>query len=422
MTKRIVHGLKLTKIAAVDFPCQEHALAAIHKARGGKPVSCADITVWNGEVRKNTTAGSVIRGAFCDAITKGGMSLTDGDADEGAQLFDAVLGTEKLTQKFWDDFYKGTNALQQSLLSIIKDDDVADKAAMIDNSLKEFAAYIGEILPGDVGKALAAGIAASIAGGARTTDQGVTMSDALKKALGLQPSATEAEMLKALEDRDTLAKGLIAPMTAAHVSYFAKVADPAAADAFQKMSAADRDKKMKDEPKEDPETDMAKAIAAGTAFTSVDGAVIFKAKVGVETYAILKSMDDGRRADRAIIKAGEEATISKAYEEQAVDLGFAKSFAPTLRKAFNGDATAQAELAKEIKALRTQVDTGELFKEKGGASPKAGSAAAELEAKAAEYKKAHPDLSSEQAFSRVYKSRDNAALVQRYKAEAAGNA
>ncbi len=427
MTKRIVHGLKLTKIAAVDFPCQEPALAAIVKSLGGAAAPIVKkLTVWHDAdgkvcVEHDTTPGKVIRKAMCEAITKGGISLTDGDTDDGAQLFDAVLGQEKLTQKFWDDFYKGTQALQQSLLSIIKDDDVAEKSAMIDTSLKEFAAYIGEILPGAVGKALAAGIAATIAGGARTTDQGDTMSDALKKALGLTATATEAEVLKALEDRDTLAKGLVAPLTIEQAAYMGKMA-PAEQLDFQKADSKARDAKMKAEPKEDvKEDDVAKAIAAGDAFRTLDGNhLVLKSKVGPDQFAILKGMDDGRRSDRATITKNEDEKIAKAFEDQAVDLGFAKAFAPTLRKAFNGDAEAQGLLAKEIKALRAIAEKSPLFKEMGGgAGDGAGTAQAELVAKAQEYQKANPGKTYEQAYAAVYKDRGNAEIVKRMRSETA---
>lgn len=431
MTKRIVHGLKLSKIAAVDFPCQEYALAAIVKSKTGVAAPIIKkLTLWHDAdgklcVEHDTTPGKVVGKAFCEAITKAGIALTDPDGDEGAQLFDAVLGAEKLTQQFWDDFYKGTNALQQSLLSIIKDDDVADKAAMIDTSLKEFAAYIGEILPGDVGKALAAGVAAIIAGGARTTDQGDTMSDALKKALGLPLTATEAEMLKALEDRDTVAKGLVAPMTVEQATYMGKMATPAEQLEFQKADSKTRDAKMKAEPKGEPDADdVEKAIKAGDAFRTVDGNhLILKSKVGAEQFAILKSMDTGRREDRAKIAKGEDEKIAKAFEDQAVDLGFAKAFAPTLRKAFNGDAEAQGLLAKEIKSLRVIAEKSPLFKELGGAGDGgAGSAGAELVAKAQEYQKANPTKTYEQSYAAVYKDRGNVEIVKRYKAEVAGNA
>lgn len=507
MTKRIIHGLTLSKIAGVDFPCQEPATAAIikglsgaydtllkgkysaddRKTMAGKGTAMSDgsypiadsedlhnaihavgrgknnshaairahiktrakslglsseipddwtakvqkkLTLWHDAdgkltVEHDTTPGKSMRKAMCEAITKAGITLTDPDGDEGAQLFDSVLGAETLTQKFWDDFYKGTNALQQSLLSIIKDDDVAEKSGMIDTSLKEFATYIGEILPGEVGKALAAGVAATIAGGARTTDQGDTMSDSLKKALGLPATATEAEMLKAMEDLNTLNKSLVAPLSIEQAAYMAKMATPAEQLDFQKADSKARDAKMKAEPKDDPkEDDVEKAIKAGDAFRTLDGGhMILKSKVGAEQFVILKSMDDGRRSDRALIAKNEDDKIAKAYEDQAVDLGFAKAFAPTLRKALNGDVDAQGLLAKEIKAMRAQIEKGGLFTERGGLGTDApGSAGAELVAKAQAFQTANPGKSYEQAYAAVYKDRGNAEIVKRYKAEASGTA
>jgi hypothetical protein len=420
MPKRIIHGLVVNKIAAVDFPCQEHAVAAIMKSR---PVVKA-LQVWseNGTpvVKADTTQGTVLRKSLFEAIEKSGLGLTDNDAD-GAQLFDAVLGAEKLTQQFWDAYYKGTCALQDSLSSIVKDDTVTDKAGMVEQSLKEFADYIGEILPNNVGKALVAGIAATFAGSARNGEN--LMSDALKKALGLPTTATEAEMLKALETRDGVAKGLVAPMSDAQVAYLAKMKDPAEIADFQKADATARDKKMKDDPKDDPNpNDVEKAISSGEAFRTLDGSqVVYKSKVGADTFSILKSMDDGRRGDRAEIEKGREDRIVKEYEDLAAANGFAKEFAPTLRKAMQGSAPeARDALLKEYKALKAQADAGGVFSEFGKQGDKtAGSATAELMAKRDELKKSQPTLSNEQAFSRVYKARENAALVAKYKAELA---
>jgi hypothetical protein len=56
---------------------------------------------------------------------------------------------------------------------------------------------------------------------------------------------------------------------------------------------------------------------------------------------------------------------------------------------------------------------------KSDPAPSADSAYAELQVKAAEYRKAHPGLSEAQAFERVYSDRSNIELAKRERAESA---
>lgn len=407
MTKRVLHGLTITKIAAVDIPCQEGAVALIAK---GLP-----------------TAVKIARGV-CEAIRKAGFGLNDPDGDEGAAGFAAVLADEALTQQFWDTFYKATDFLRISLLSIIKDDSVADKQSMVAQSLKEFAAFIGQTLPGDIGKALAAGIAATYAGDTgQIAKEKDAMFEEVKKRLGLDATATEADVLKSMAAEQAKADEKVEKMTDPQTAYMGKMA-PADREGFQKASAADREKKMKDEPKPkggDPdEEDVAKELASGSAFKTPEGAIVRKAKVGDDVFAIVKSLNDRAITDGAELAKAREEKIAKEFEDIAAEHGFAKTFAPTLRKALQGaDLESRAAVLKEMKALRAQADAGGVFKELGGKGDGgAGTAGAELYAKAAEMQKSDPKLSPEQAFSRVYKARENAPIVARYRAEQAGQA
>jgi hypothetical protein len=337
-----------------------------------------------------------------------------------------VLAEQNITQEFWNDYYKATDALRISLLSILGDDGVANKGPMVEQSLNEFADHIEQMLPGPVGKSLAASVAAMFAGtpGPTQTDQGDTMS-ALTKHLGLADNASEADIMKALEARDTAAASLVEKMTDAQVTYLAKLRVPASREDFVKAKSADRDKKMADKPDGDgAEDDVEKSLKSGDAFKSVDGALILKSKVGAETFAILKSMDDGRRADRAEIEKAREKVTTTEFEKRATDMGFDASFGATIRKAYGGDAAAQAEVEKQMAALRKQAETGGAFSEFGARGvAKAGSAEAEIIAKRDELLKANPKLSPEQAYARVYKARENVDLVKRFRAETAeGNA
>ena len=489
MTKRTLHNLTLTKIAAVDFPCQEPAQALIikraadaydqllkakysaddRKAMAGKaamadgsfPVADEEDlhnairAVGRGRnnshaaIRRHVEArakalglsdqipdtwgdGGKLGKAICDAIRKSGFGLSDPDGDEGAQDFDAVLGEQALTQQFWDDFYKASNALQLSLTSILKDEAVTDKGPMITQSLQEFADYIEGMVPGDIGKALAAGIAAMFTGPAGPTVQGDnTMSDAIKKALGLPATATEAEVLKAMEEKDKKLKETekecnVAKMSDKHKAFAANpdAKMPAGGkDKFAEMTAAERDAHMSAHPVDDEDTEVEKALKAGNAFKTAEGSIVLKRKVGEDVFAVMKALNAKSIAQETELAKAREDKIAKEFEDLATENGFAKGFAPTLRKALAGaDPEARAALLKEFKAARAQADAGGVFKEFGGhGGPNAGSAEAEVLAKRDQLMAADPKLSAEQAYARVWKDKGNAELRKRYTAEKGGN-
>ena len=103
------------------------------------------------------------------------------------------------------------------------------------------------------------------------------------------------------------------------------------------------------------------------------------------------------------------------FAKRATDLGFKADFGATIRKAYSGDAAAQAEVEKEIANLRKQVETGKLFSEIGSNVAKAGSALAEAQAKADELRKSDSNLTSEKALAKVYET--NPEIFKRVRAE-----
>jgi hypothetical protein len=442
--KRILTRLRLGKIAFVDRPCQEGATVAFIKRAedvetifktkysaddrkemagreamedGSYPVKDSEDlenaihAVGRGRnnshdaIRRHIVArakalgledkipdtwgdGGKLAKSIYDAFQKSGIPLDDPDGDEGAQAFDEVLGEQELTSAFWDAWYKGTSALQESLCSIIKDDTIADKAGKITESLKQFADYVEQLVPGDIGKSLAAGIAASVGQAGTTT--GEVMTPELKKALGLPETATDADVLKAIADRDTeLAK-----------------------------AKEDLAKAKAKEPADDDADDMAKALASGDAFKTPEGQIITKKAVGDSTYAVLKSQNDRIVKAEADLAKAKDAEIDREFAKRAEDRGFGAEFGPTLRKAYNGDAAAQLELEKRIDALNKQIEEGDLFKSFGHKQPDADSATAEFMAKVADVQKAHPNLTEAQAYTKAYTDRANAPIVKRMKDEA----
>lgn len=333
---RILNSLTIGKIAAVDIPCQEGAQALILKRAANA-----------------ATAGA------------------DTSADASAENFDGQLAQQNL----WDSYGRAQSALQQSIESITSDDSVADKGAMIQQSLDEFCEYIGQLVPSESANAPTEGVQATLPAPAANAENPTTQ--ALKKALGLPATATGAEMLETVEA----------------------------------LTKATRDSEH------GGDVDIAKILTAGDAFEAADGTIVFKSKVGNETFAILKAQNAEIAKQAGELAKRDEAEATAKFEKRAVDLGFEHSFGATLRKAYGGDAAAQTKVEKRIAGLNRQIEEGALFMSFGKSSPKEGSAESEFLGKVDAARKADPTLTHAQAYARIYKSRDNAALIQRMTAE-----
>jgi len=341
--------------------------------------------------------------------------LSESDDDEGAAEFEEVLGEQQLTEAFWQAFYQGTTALQGSLTSILKDDAVVDKGPLTTESLQQFADYIEGILPGQIGKSLSATVAA-IAGRAGQLYKGTVMLDELKKALGLPSTATEAEVTKAAEALATR-NAELSKMSAKHAAFDGPMPKGGKA-AFEAMSPNERDDHIAS-CNDSSNSDVEKALKAGDAFRTPEGVLITKAKLGDEMYAVMKANNDRvvtMAADLAKAKDREDEAV---FAKRAEDLGFEASFGATMRKAYNGDAAAQVDMDKQLKALRKQAEEGGLFKTFGNNQPGEGSAEAELVSKIETVQKADPTLTYAQAYTKVYTDRANAPIIKRMKEEAA---
>jgi len=249
---------------------------------------------------------------------------------------------------------------------------------MIQQSLDEFSAYVGQLVPSDSTNASAQGLQATLPAPAANAENPTTQ--ALKKALGLPATATGAEMLETVE---TLTK------------------------ADNKRSGDD---------------DIAKMLAVGDAFEAQDGSIVFKSKVGDETFAILKAQNAEIAKQAAELAKRDEAEATAKFEKRATDLGFEPQFGATMRKAYGGDAAAQTKVEKRIAGLNRQIEEGALFISFGKSNPKEGSAESEFLGKVEAARKADPKLTHAQAYARIYKAKENADLIKRMTAEQrAGN-
>lgn len=471
MVKRIFRELFLGKIAAVDRPCQEPAIMAImkrapaetddllafYKAKysaddrktmagegaamsdGSYPIKDAgDLekaihAVGRGKnnshaaIRRHIKArakalglsdqipdewtGSEVGKVLDEMLAKAGVT-TNIAAETFAEKFDDQL----MLHKLWDDFWKAQAALQQSIESIIKDDEVTDKTAMVQQSLDEFCDYVAQLVPNDITKSLTAGLlAATHAGAAGATVKGDPMTNAVKKALGLPDTATDADVTKALEAQSAaLAKAdKLAKMSAKHKAFHEKLTGDAA-DKFADMSSDQRDTEM---AKAAP-PDLEKALASGDAFKADDGTILTKRDFGTDAgFQFAKSQAVKNTALAAEVAKGVETNTVANFAKRATDIGQPVEFGVTLRKAYSGDAVAQTEVEKQIGALQKQVSEGKLFDTLGSSVVKAGSALAALNAKRDEVMKTDPKLTEAQAFSKVYQDRANAEIVKQYKQE-----
>lgn len=111
-----------------------------------------------------------------------------------------------------------------------------------------------------------------------------------------------------------------------------------------------------------------------------------------------------------------------AFVKRAADIGLTEpGDGELMRKAYAGDATAQAEFEKRQQAVaaavKKQLETSTLFDEFGTRKALQGTAYQAIVAKGEELRKADTTLTKEQAFAKAYEDPDNAELVKQLKVE-----
>lgn len=355
MTRRILRDLRIDKVAAVDRPCQEHASADIMKRADD------DDSDYIALIKRTFTAEQRRHAASSGAAMPGGRYPIENVED----LHNAIHAIGRGS---------GSHA--------------AIRAHIISRAR---ALGATDQLPDDWKKV------------APTESQ---MLKELAKALGLPETATEADITKALTDNMAKAAASAEALAKAQTELTAVKADLAKAKKPNMDSDNDGD--------EDCGPD---GVTKGLAFQTIDGAFVSKKMAGA-MYETLKAQDARLRKNAEDIAKRDETDAVTSFAKRATDVGFGAEFGPTLRKAYGGDAAAQAEVEKRIKGLQKQVEDGGLFTIFGKSSPAEGSAEEELMAKVAEVQKANPKLKPAQAYSKAYTDPANADIVKRMKAEA----
>ena len=136
MAKTKLKDLEVTEVSLVDAGANQHAHVALYKRNGGKPEEQP-----TGQNPEQAPAKSDLH-KFFSAIGKA-LKLDQADVDsavadiEKADTFNDKMEERKLrriTDEIWDVCF----ALENSLCSIIRDEEVTDKAALMNQSIDEF--------------------------------------------------------------------------------------------------------------------------------------------------------------------------------------------------------------------------------------------------------------------------------------------
>lgn len=267
-------------------------------------------------------------------------------------------------------------ALDLSVQSILADDAVTEKAAAIAKTYRQFHEHL-----------------AGLDGGSQTTESEMTTTvpDALKKLI-------DEAVAKAVAAKDAEIKAIskllnIAKMSEKHQAFHDNLSADAK-DKFSEMTPEERDAEME------------------------------KTKKRAESDPVVKAMqqenaDLRKRLEK--IEGDSELTIAKSDAKALGMIG--EEAGEVLMKARHGDKPAMQKLEAHMVAMTKKLTeaqrTGQIFTEFGKTGKAAvtgadgGSAADELTAKAAEMRKANPNLTEAQAYTKAYLDPANADLKQR---------
>ena len=136
MAKTKLKNLEVTEVSPVDAGANQHAHVALYKRDGGKPEEHPA-----GQEPEQTPAKSGLH-KFFSAIGKA-LKLDQADIDsavadiEKADSFNQKMEERKL-RRIFDEIWDVCFALENSLCSIIRDEEVTDKASMMNQSIDEF--------------------------------------------------------------------------------------------------------------------------------------------------------------------------------------------------------------------------------------------------------------------------------------------
>jgi hypothetical protein len=292
-----------------------------------------------------------------------------------SMLSDAFKREDTALSKFIDlfkSFGRATSALSESVKSIVDDKEVANKADLIDETIKQFSEHVEDELE------------KTLSGDEPGAENGEdAMSPELKKALGLADAATEADAIAAIAKRDLDLEIAKAGMTADEMSHHDALKSDDDKKAFRALSREDRKARM-------------------------------VKRVDDLPAHVVKALQDAEETKKrlAVLEAKDELVT---FQKRAVEIGLTEGQGELLMKAHKGDKEALTKIENAIKGLNEQIATGKLFTEFGSAQGgNADDPYAEITAKAEVLKKANPKLTIEKAKAQVIEDPANRDLVKRY--------
>ncbi len=306
-------------------------------------------------------------------------------------MFDDAVVQAEISPKIW----AANDALNTSIRSIIEDDEVSDKGALLSATLEEFKTHILTFIAGTIAKC----------GFRPAKAQGDTMPDAILNLLGLEKGATEAEISAAVTK--------LAAAGAAASEAAGTVAKLEASLVIEKMSDAEKAFCAEMD-------DTAKAAFAAKTPDERKAMMTKKADVDPEIAKRDAELVDLRKR----VEAGEDeralATVTKRVE---VLKHVGEADAPTRIRVGSHLQIAKADpaLAEAVEKKFEQIDAvlakSALFGEFGSGRAGVTKATTAIAAKAEELKKSNPAWSIEKA--RVEARKQNPDLAKQESDEAA---
>lgn len=265
-------------------------------------------------------------------------------------------------------------ALSCSVNSIMCDDEVTDKATAVAQSFEQFKSHLAGLEPTE--KAMTTAL---------TAEQITKM---VSDAVGVVTKELTDKVVK-LEGENAILK-----------------LDPAEQEFCKAMSAEDK-QKFAAKAKADRAKEMEDAKKAAVIHLPPE---------------IIKRLENAD-ANEAIVKNLQEKDQIATFAKRATDMGLPAEKGEIIRKAWGGDATAQAEVEKMVGELNRALDgarkLGKVFTEVGSLQGQPGKAYDMFMAKAHEFQKteAGKGLTEQQAFSKVYNAPENTDLREQEKQE-----
>jgi hypothetical protein len=319
------------------------------------------------------------------------LGLTD-------QLSDAFKRKDRPMSKFMEfftgkrgnaDLKKSTAALAESVgLILNSDESEQDKNKALAETFDEFDDYMQKSV---------------IASPAPDKDNKETpMFKELAKTLGLKEDASADDIAKLIKARDTEIEVLKAGMTDEEKAYYEKAFKPG--------------KGGKDDGDDGDADDAKKNFRK----MSHDERKTLMHKSDELPEYVRKLIEKGEADSRRLQKLEDERELQK-FEKIAADYGVPVSDASSLMKLSKSDPEALNKLLAHTKAGWAAAEKAGVFREIGATGGNGAGATAyeEMLAKAAEYRKAHPELSEHQAFAKVFEDPANRDIAKRERMESA---